>query len=250
MAEEHEEHKDHVGEHHEGEHKGEHKGEHEKGKHGEHHEGKDQKNKRLLWWGLGLSGAGLLVALLLFNKGGSSTSGQTMDTTPNGFVPNAQNPYDASANEYWPVTTTNPTTGAVTGTTGGAGASTGGTSTSSGSKKKHKGSSSGSKSGSKSKGTPHGTSKTHTGGSSSKVSPHHTVAANPHAGGAHGYVYTVQKGDTLQSLQQKAWPGSIYSNRSGKGKPTSSTNIQTYANNAKILKASGGKLKPGMKINL
>ncbi len=224
----------------EGEHK---EGEHDKGK------GESPKQKKLLWWGLGLAGAGLLVSLLLFNNSSNSgtAAAQTVANPSTPFVPNPTNPYDASANEYWPVPTSNPVTGQPTGTT------TGGTSSSSGSgSKKKKSSGSSKKSSSSSKKS---SSSSHT---TTKITPHHTVAAKPHAGGAHGYVYTVQKGDTLQSLQNKAWPGSSKSTNAqkavkaahGAAQYTSNTNIKNYANNAAILKASGGKLKPGMKINL
>jgi hypothetical protein len=149
------------------------------------------------------------------------------------------------------------TTGTGTGSSG-SGSSSGG-STSGGKKKKKK-------SGSTSSGSS--SSKTSSGGSSSKstkssssstsskhsVSTSHssgktTVKPNPTAGGAHGYVYTTKKGDTVANLTAKAWPGS--NNSGGKGNPT----LWSYANNKALLKGnysnkSTGAIKPGTKIVL
>lgn len=89
---------------------------------------------------------------------------------------------------------------------------------------------------------------------------HHTITAhrnvhengrvkpNPHKGGAHGWVYTTKKGDTLASLQHRFWPGSNTSG--GRGNP----NLFTYANNKQLLKgkffSQGGQwhIKPGTRI--
>lgn len=72
---------------------------------------------------------------------------------------------------------------------------------------------------------------------------------NPHAGGAHGWVYTTKPGDTNVTLQEKFWPGSYYS---GAGKnATSRTFLYSYANNRELLKGNVNKLgqiKPGTRI--
>lgn len=224
MAEELKEHEEHTEEHHE----------HKEGE----HKGASAKQKKLLYWGLGLAGAGLLVSLLLYKNGGSSAQDQTVANPSTPFYPN---PTDASQNEYWPVLQSNPATGQITGTSGGT-SSSGSTSTgssssgsSSSSKKKKK------SSGSSSKSSSYSSKKSSS--SSSKSSNSKTVKPNPTAGGAHGWVYTAKGGENVQTLFSKAWPG----NAMNFG--------YTYANNAALLKAENinkqnGILKKGQKVIL
>lgn len=218
MPEEHKEHEEHTEEHHE----------HKEGEHGEH-KGSSAKQKKLLYWGLGIAGAGLLVSLLLYKNGGSNAQDQTVANPSTPFYPN---PTDASQNEYWPVLQSNPATGQVTGTSGGTSSSgstsSGSSSSGSSSKKKKKSSGSSSKSSSS---------------SSKKSSSSKTVKPNPTAGGAHGWVYTAKGGENVQTLFSNAWPG----NTMNFG--------YTYANNAALLKSENinkqnGILKKGQKVIL
>ncbi len=197
--------------------------------------GHSKKESKLLWWGLGIGAAGLVATLLLF-KGSGSQGGQTAVNAPAAMVPNPQNPFDASTNDYWPTAPQTPSPVPAPG---------GGTTTppdndGPGKKKKKKKTSGGSSSG------------------SGTVSPHHTktggntypgtsIPKEPtvplvNFGGAHGWVYTTKAGDTLLSLQQKFWPGANQTN----------TNfIRGYANNKQLLKGNtigAFGIKPGTKI--
>lgn len=77
------------------------------------------------------------------------------------------------------------------------------------------------------------------------------VKPNPHAGGAHGWVYTTKPGDTLNNLQRRFWPGSnaLYGG--------SGANIMKYGNNTQIIQSlrhnknflRTGILPTGTKIN-
>lgn len=153
------------------------------------------------------------------------------------------------------------TSGSTTGGTSGSGSSSG----SSGGHKKPpkkggKGGSSGSSSGNHKKSTSGGTgSKVGVHSGSKSPSSHSTgtshsngktsIKPNPHAGGAHGYVYTTKKGDTLTTLQGKFFPTSNGSNKQG--------NIMQYGNNSKLISQyrksgainSKGQIRPGTKLN-
>jgi hypothetical protein len=150
--------------------------------------------------------------------------------------------------------TTSSTTGSSSGgSTSGGGKKKGGGSKSSGGSKSKGGTtkgktSSGSSSSKSTKSSSSSTSSKHS-VSTSHSSGKTTVKPNPTAGGAHGYVYTTKKGDTVASLTAKAWPGS--NNSGGKGNPT----LWSYANNKALLKGnysnkSTGAIKPGTKIVL
>lgn len=235
--------------------------------------GSFQKHKTL--WIVGGVGAAGVLLLLFMNSGGGSSSSSTPSTDTSGIntqgaggavdtsslvgsggYPSWYNPGAAENLDYWPYVPVSHTGSDKSG-------SSGSKSGSSGSKSGSKSGSSSSKSGSKSGGSKstsggvthgsghHGVSKgTKTSTNKNKVS------ANPHAGGAHGYVYTTKGGETLQGLQNKAWPGSSASIVGHPRKATSNTNILTYANNKKILSKQLGTystskpLPKGIKINL
>ncbi len=208
----------------------------------------------------------------------SGTTGvDTSSLVGTGGAPSWYNPGTAENLDYWPYVPTQKTTGSSssssgkkkTGSTSGStGSKTGGstgskTGSTSGSTTKKKKTSSGSTStsssgtsGGVSHGVHHGVTKgtktatvtnktkVHSGGTTKK----HSTAPNPHAGGAHGYVYTTKAGDTIASLTKKFWPGST--GGGGKGNP----NAYTYANNKKILGNKSGyswgkPIKPGTRIS-
>lgn len=72
-------------------------------------EGKKSKNKKLLYWGLGIGGAGLFVTLVLFFKGssGGATAGNVASATPQASGYNPSDPYNQ---DYWPSVNPLPTT--------------------------------------------------------------------------------------------------------------------------------------------
>lgn len=235
---------------------------------------------KTLWIVGGVGAAGVLLLLFMNSGGGSSSSstptsdtgttdmntqgaGGAVDTSSlvgSGGYPSWYNPGAAENLDYWPYVPNNNSSSGSSKSKGsssgsskssGSGSSkssgSGSSKSSGGSKGKSSSGSSKSSSGGVSHGTSHGVS------SGTKTSTKkNKVTANPHAGGAHGYVYTTKAGDTLLSLQSKAWPGS---KQSGASHPTSNTYIGNYANNSKILKQKGivsksGAIKPGTKISL
>ncbi len=233
-----------------------HKGDESKG--GKGIGGSFQKHKTL-WIVGGVGAAGVLLLLFMNSGGGSSstpaastdTSGTTtqggggaVDTSSlvgTGGQPSWYNPGTAENLDYWPYVPTSSSSGSSSSTSG-----------SSSKKKKSSSGSSKSSSGGVSHGTSHGVSSgtktsTHSSGKSTSSTKKKSTKANPHAGGAHGYVYTTKAGDTVSTLSVKAWKGS--NQTGGKGNP----NVYTYANNSKILKGkvnSKGQIKPGTKISL
>ena len=230
-------------------------------------QGEEKKKKdTILWWGLGIGIAGLVVTVFLLGKGGNSGSSTTADQTP----ASSYDPYSTSgyangyAQDYWPSpydSSSSGTTGTVSthgggssGSSSGSGSksgSSGSKSGSSGSKSGSSGSKSGSSSGSKSGSSSGSKSGSKSGSSGSKSGSKSGSAPkpNPTAGGAHGYVYTAKAGDTLASLQQKFFPSSNGSNKQG--------NLMQYANNATLIKYyrstgainSKGQIKAGTKLN-
>lgn len=241
MAEEEEKH-----EHHEEHHKGEH------GKHDEH--GKHKEKNNLLWWGLGIGGAGLLLTLFLVSKGSNSSQDQSSQggTIQPGATLGSQPGYDASAMDYWPYLNNTSQYPGGAGSTSGSGNSSGGGSSSSGggstkksgggsTKKSGGGSTKKGSGGSTNKGTSGGTKGTSGGHTKITTTGGHTIVTpNPTAGGAHGWVYTTKAGDTIQGLQGKAWNNTIP--------------LLKYANNAQLLKGKfnkqTGAIVPGTKVVL
>lgn len=219
-----------------------------------------------------------IIVIIMFSNNNSS---DTSTTDPYGTGTGNSNPSDLYGSQLdsdyaQMINSTNETNALLQqllsgkATTGSSGSKSGSGSSSHGKGKSSSGSKSGSSSGKKkttsggststkkASGSSGATKKVTTHSGSTSTSKHATsvshnsgkssVKANPHAGGAKGWVYTTKPGDTVYSLSKKAWPGSTFSG--GKGNP----NLWTYANNKKIL---GNKynnintpIKPGTKLSL
>ncbi len=240
--------------------------------------------KHWVLYTLGLGAVTILIILYVNNRNSNAASG-TSGTDVYGYGTGSTYPNGSPSDNYGSqldadyqqminqsnITNSllqqllNPSKTGSTGGTSGSGSSSG---SSGGHKKKPPKGGKGSKGGTKgggntggSKGGYHGSTggghtKTGRSTSSHSVGTSHShgqtqIKPNPHAGGAHGYVYTTKPGDTAASLQKRFWPGS---SASGARNPTSRTSIWNYGNNAKILKPGKNSnwnkpIKPGTRIS-